>query len=396
MRLDPTVGGLSVLHVAPTIGRADGISTATLNMILAFQRAGLRASLLTAELPGTQLHNQVGRLDGANVLKASVPSPIGRYPFGFLRLLAKKAAEVDLVHIHGLWRYPTLVGGPALRRAGVPYVVSPHGLLMPEALGRHNVRKAVAYRFAEGRTLRRAALVIADGVREAEALRVWEPRLECAIVQLAVDTDAFAPGVDDRHGVSGASKHLLTVSRLHPLKRILELVEAFGRVAAVHRDWDLVIAGPEDDAGYRERIEVMASTLGISRRVQLVGRLEGAALVESYRAADVFVLPSTSESSGLSVVEALSIGIPVIATTGTPWAEITAERCGWWIDPGLEAMAAALDLAMKVEPRARQDMGVRARSLALRRYSLESLRGRLVNAYHRALANATSSQPERA
>ncbi|MDP9262081.1 MAG: glycosyltransferase, partial [Actinomycetota bacterium] len=121
----------AVLHVAPTIGRADGISTATLNMVLAFQRAGLRAGLLTATYPGVPLHAAVGQLADSTVLAAHGPRQPARYPFGFGGKLSDLAREFDLVHIHGLWRYPTLVGGRVLRRLRVPYVLSPHGLLMP-------------------------------------------------------------------------------------------------------------------------------------------------------------------------------------------------------------------------------------------------------------------------
>src|SRR5438132_9860273 len=132
----------TVLHVAPTIGRADGISTATLNMVLAFQRGGLRAGLLTGSYPGVPLHAELDRLAEATIIPARGPKPPAQYPFGFSGKLAALARRFDLVHIHGLWRYPTLVGGRLLRRLRAPYVLSPHGLLMPEALSRPAIRQA--------------------------------------------------------------------------------------------------------------------------------------------------------------------------------------------------------------------------------------------------------------
>lgn len=376
---------LSVLHVAPTIGKADGISTATLNMIVAFERAGLRAPLLTAAYDAIELNSQVGQLLEATVLRARAPSPIGKYPLGFVRHLIEMASQVDLVHIHGLWRYPTLVGAPALRRARLPYVVSPHGLLMPEAVGRHAFRKSIAYRMAEMRTLRAASLVIADGIREEQALSVLDRDARYAVVPLAVDTDRFAPSVDGYISLPDR-KHLLTVSRLHPIKRLVELVEAFGQVAHRHPEWDLIIAGPEDDAGYRRRIEATMVAVEVNERVQLVGRLEGEDLITRYRRADIFVLPSTSESSGLSLLEAMAVGTAVIATTGTPWSEIETEDCGWWVDPGVTALASGLDRAMSTSDDIRRAMGGRARRLALRQHSLNALRMRLLEAYGNALA----------
>lgn len=369
----------TVLHLAPTIGKADGISTATLNMVLAYQRGGLRAGLLTASYPGVPLHAEVERLAETTVLTARGPRPPAEYPFGFGGKLAELARQFDLVHIHGLWRYPTLMGGRVLRRLRVPYVLSPHGLLMPEARGRHALRKSVALALGESRTIRSAALIMADGARESEALHTFNPALRSIVVPLAVDTDLFRPS---RAGSTIAPRReLLSVSRLHPIKRLVELVRAFGQVAARHGDWDLLLAGPEDDSGYRREIVETASSFGLSTRVRLLGRLEGETLVARYRSADVFVLPSTSESSGLSLVEAMAVGVPVIATTGTPWDQIASERCGWWVDPGVDALARGLDQAMSAGPDQLGEMGARARQLAVREYSLDALRLRLFDAY---------------
>jgi glycosyltransferase involved in cell wall biosynthesis len=374
----------TVLHLAPTIGKADGISTATLNMILSFQRHGLRAGLLTASYPGQPLHVAVAHLDHTTVLPARGPRPPAQYPFGFSGRLADLGRQFDLVHIHGLWRYPTLVGGRILERLRIPYVVSPHGLLMPEARGRHSFQKSIALGLSEARMLRRAALIMADGARESEALRSFDPNLRSVVVPLAVDTDVFQPS--DAHRITGARRReLLSVSRLHPIKRLVELVCAFGQVAGRHPDWDLLLAGPEDDSGYRRQIEEAASSFGLSSRVRLLGRLEGAALIARYQAADVFVLPSTSESSGLSLVEAMATGVPVIATTGTPWEQIATERSGWWVDPGIDALALALEEAIAATTERRREMGSNGRRLAMREFSLDALRLRLVEAYREAI-----------
>jgi len=373
------------LHVAPTLGTADGISTATLNMVLSYQRRGMRAGLLTASYPGVSLHAELGRLADTTVLPVHGPKALARYPSGFIGTLGQLRREFDLVHIHGLWRYPSLVGGPLLRRLRVPYVLSPHGLLMPEALSRHSLRKSVVYRVAEKATLRGARLLIADGVREAEALSHLVPQLHCSLVPLAVDTDLFRPGEGPaRDGIR--RRELLTVSRLHPIKRLVELVQAFGRVSSRHSKWDLVIAGPDEDSAYRRRIEVTAASLRIADRVRMVGPLEGDRLVDRYRAAQVFVLASASESAGLTIVEALAVGLPIVATTGTPWKELLEARCGWWVDPEVDALADGLDEAMSMSDEMLVEMGRRARNLAVTTYSFAALRERLSRAYSDAIA----------
>jgi glycosyltransferase involved in cell wall biosynthesis len=232
---------------------------------------------------------------------------------------------------------------------------------------------------------------MADGVREAEALSRLVPELRCRLVPLAVDTDSFRPG-DGPANDTIRPKQILTVSRLHPIKRQVELVQAFGRVSSRFATWELVIAGPEEDPAYRRRIEVTAASLGIADRVRLVGPLEGQRLVDCYREAQVFVLASASESAGLAIVEALAVGLPVVATTGTPWRELVDGRCGWWVDPGVDGLTDGLDQAMSAGDELLSEMGRRARRLAVTRYSLDALRGRLSEAY----ADATAQRPHTA
>src|SRR5207244_10861728 len=139
---------------------------------------------------------------------------------------------------HGLWRYPTLVGTRVLRKERAPYVLSLHGLLMPEARRRHALRKLVALALSERRAIRGAALILAGGLGEAEALRSFDPTVRSSVVPLAVDTNIFSPSRDSLL-LSRHRREVLSVSRLHPIKRLVELVLAFGKVAPAHPNWDL-------------------------------------------------------------------------------------------------------------------------------------------------------------
>ncbi len=82
-----------------------------------------------------------------------------------------------------------------------------------------------------------------------------------------------------------------------------------------------------------------------------------ARLLES---SELFVFPTLSENFGIVVAEALSYGLPVIASTGSPWAEIATRGCGWWIDPSVDSLAAALDDALSERPRTTCDARCRS------------------------------------
>ena len=79
--------------------------------------------------------------------------------------------------------------------------------------------------------------------------------------------------------------------------------------------------------------------------------------LHEYRKASLYVLPSPSENFGMTVAEALSVGIPVIANKGAPWQELATYHCGWWVDLGSHALATAIAQAFNTAPLELNAMG---------------------------------------
>ena len=128
--------------------------------------------------------------------------------------------------------------------------------------------------------------------------------------------ERFRPGPKpdtllDRHGLRGR-RVLLTVSRLASTERYKghdQVIRSLGALSATHPDLVYVVAGDGDD---RARLEGLAHELGVSERVRFIGQVPDRDLPDLYRAADVFVMPSTGEGFGIVFLEALASGIPVI------------------------------------------------------------------------------------
>jgi glycosyltransferase involved in cell wall biosynthesis len=89
------------------------------------------------------------------------------------------------------------------------------------------------------------------------------------------------------------------------------LVEAFARIAREKPDVHLLIAGG-DEGGYRKKVEQWIRECGIENRVTFTGPLSGADRLRAYSGSDLFVLPSYSENFGMTVVEAMACGLPVV------------------------------------------------------------------------------------
>jgi glycosyltransferase involved in cell wall biosynthesis len=153
----------------------------------------------------------------------------------------------------------------------------------------------------------------------------------------------------------------LFLSRIHPIKGLLELVDAWGQVRPA--GWRMVIAGP-DEGGRRAVVEARVLAQGLASDFAFVGAVDGAEKTALYQSADLFILPSFSENFGVVIAEALACGVPVITTKGTPWAGLQTHRCGWWIDLGKDALVDALREATLTPAEVRQEMGERGRIYA--------------------------------
>jgi glycosyltransferase involved in cell wall biosynthesis len=191
----------------------------------------------------------------------------------------------------------------ALRRR--PYVAHFH--LDVDASGRLGRLFTVYKRRVLGAVLRRAAHVIVLSAEQAEfvAATYRVPRARLTILPNGVGAEFFA--ADRARPTADGATRLLFVGRLSTQKNVPRLLHA---VAAVRRPVELVLVGDGED---RALVEATIARLGLTN-VRLAGAARGGELVDWYRWADVFVLPSDKEGMPLVLLEAMAAGLPVVAT----------------------------------------------------------------------------------
>lgn len=140
--------------------------------------------------------------------------------------------------------------------------------------------------------------------------------LEAAKVLPNTVDERFSPGPEpeamiDRHRLRG-KKVLLTVSRLAASERYKghdRVIQAVSELRDIHPDLVYVVAGDGDD---RPRLEKIADELSVAEQVRFIGYVPDTEMPNLYRAADVFVMPSTGEGFGIVFLQALASGVPVI------------------------------------------------------------------------------------
>ena len=155
-------------------------------------------------------------------------------------------------------------------------------------------------------------------------------------------------------GILPEHKILLFMGRVHPVKGLEHLLNAWTGIYEKFSDWRLVIVGP-DEVGFLSKLQSMISNE--SSNVFFLDSIYGEKRWIAYANADLFVAPSDFENFGQSIAEALSAGVPVITTIGTPWKELKEKNCGWWIDPTPKSIANALQQAMSLSDSERKAKG---------------------------------------
>ena len=246
----------------------------------------------------------------------------------------------DLVHIHGIWDPRLHNVAKMCRAAKVPYIIAPRGMLEPWSLKQKWLKKRIARFLYQDKDLKCAAALHATAESEAEQFRKLGFRNPVVISPNGVNVPGNFNRVERAERVDGERKRVLFVSRMHPKKGVLELVEAWGRLGVRSqelgvRDWvvELVYTlNGEFEKAYEAKVKARVKELGLEDVFIFTGALDDEAKWEAYRRADLFVLPTYSENFGIVVAEALWVGVPVITTKGTPWSELEEYKCGKWID----------------------------------------------------------------
>lgn len=288
-----------------------------------------------------------------------------------------------LIHSHGLWLPVNHWAAVAARAQGAPLIIHPRGMLEPWALNNKVIKKQIAFALFQRRDLATARLLVATSDVEYENIRRLGFGMPVAIIPNGVALNVSAATATAKASRVASSRVALFLSRVHPVKGLLNLVQAWEQVAPV--GWRLCIAGP-DEAGHLQEVLSLVQELGVQDSVAYVGPVDDAVKSELYNAADLFVLPSYTENFGLVVAEALTHGLPVITTRGTPWNDLEKYDCGWWVDIGVDPLVQALRQAMALSDDERYTMGTRGREY-VRRYDWDDIAQQTIDVYRWVLGN---------
>lgn len=368
---------MRILHAIATMAaRYGGPSKACFEIARSTARRGHAVSIFTTDLGDPDPSDGA---DGAPVAHDGVT--IHRYPVRpprfwgtsprMARGLREAIPRADVVHLHSLYLFHDRVVGRECARSGVPYLVQPHGALDPWHYRHKRFRKRLVEAWFQDAVIRRAGAV---QFATEEEMRLARPRIfdaRAVVVPIGIEPDEYALPPRGRfravHPQIGDRPVVVFLGRLDAKKGLDIVVRAFSDVIRGGRDAHLVVAGPDD--GMRARLEAWIDAQGLRERTTLTGMVTGADKLALLADADLFVLPSWSESFGIAVIEAMACGLPVaISDRVSVRRAVEAAGAGWVTPVAAGPLRDAIVEALG-NPAEAREKGERGRALVAKRYA---------------------------
>jgi N-acetyl-alpha-D-glucosaminyl L-malate synthase BshA len=373
----------------PTFGGSGVVAT---EIGLALAARGCRVHVLSYEVPS--------RLDHfvENVLFHEVTTP--SYPLlehsPYTLALASKIVEVsryeglDVLHVH--YAVPHATSAYLARQILGPdaprIVTTLHGTDITLVGSDPSFLPITRFSIMESDGVTTPSAYLRDATHDLLDVPATTP---IEVIPNFVDTARFTPAprrtvaeVYPPFGAVGIAPAVLThVSNFRPLKRVDDVIRIFAEVhKRAGRPTVLMLVG---DGPERSRAEAMVRQLGLVGSVAFLGKM--VSFVEVLQASDVFLLPSESESFGLAALEALSCGVPVVASHVGGLPEVVPDgEVGYLAPVGDVATMAERVLRLLADPALHRRQSSAARALAVAQYQITPAVDRYQAYYERVLA----------
>ena len=314
-----------------------------------------------------------------------------RYGFapGLVRVLLD--ADLDILHVHGIWTFHALAAWIWMKRTGRPVIIAPHGMLEPWILQRSPRTKALVWRLYLGDLFRKCASVQALTHKEAQDVEAQIPGARTNVIahyvpmhrgeQPQVRPDWWQAGDEGR-------RVFIFLGRLHVKKGVMELCDAWEDLClaspALAARARMIFCGWNDGIeGFEDRVADLDRRFG---NIHFTGPQYGAQKWRTLESGSFMVLPSHSEGLPMSIVEAWSAGLPTIMTEACNLPDGCAAGGSLEVTHKGDSIRETIERAIAMSDEDLEVMRGAARGLVERQYSCEAIAGQLSQTYAQALS----------
>jgi len=351
--------------------RYGGSATAAYNVLKELSRRGHNITVLTTVVGSTATPPTVTReVDGITVhyLKGYFE---GAFLSQYLLRSLLEQPRPDLVHVNNYRNFPSDIVSLWAHKRSIPTVVSANGCIYAyRYMPSFPWTKKLLYQLHDtfvSTPVRKTTIALA--VSHAEVKHYEEfgvPSERIRVVPNGIDLDRFSPGASKSYLTSEfgpSSDSIGYVGRLDPIKGLLTLLKAFETVSLKTPGCKLVLVGP--DFGMKRTLLSVVDRRKLSG-VTFPGPVSYDRLPDVYRALDVVVTPSLFEIFGMSTLEAMACGKPVVSTRVGGMSDLIQEGYNGYLvgSEDDEALASRVNYLLQHKDSARR-LGENARKKAL-------------------------------
>lgn len=329
---------------------------------------GVDVTLMTIRSKNMNVH----ALEGTTArLKVLEPSFTRREIAQYL-----KDEKFHLIQIQSMWDWPYHKVMVEARKLGIPYIVTPRGMLEPWSLSQKKWKKKLAWWLYQRNDVQKSVCVFTTAKMEAEHVTNLGITTCKAVIPNGIETDSYPC----KTSVDVVKKQVLFLSRVHVKKGIEVLFEVWKQIHPDYEDWQLLVIG-NGEAEYIHSLENRVECLGLKESIKILPPVFGNDKIQIYQESALFCLPSYSENFGMVIAEAMSCGTPVITTTNCPWNILNDTKTGWCIDLNVDNLERALREALSMNPTELYDMGQKASKLIYENFDYRNVTRKTLKLY---------------
>lgn len=311
--------------------------------------------------------------------------------YGFLvttplrKLLTEKA---DIVHAYGFYITTSLVAMMIAKQRSIPFLLTANDATV--SLYGSPAKRAFSniFNLTLGKLLilNSAKLIAVSRTNAEDIAKVGATKEKIRIIPNGIKMERFVNANLDDRGKSGPI--VLYVGRISEDKGIECLLRAAPSVLRQFPNTEFLIVG--EDYGYLNNLKSLVNSLGIEKSVIFTGRLTNRRLVDVYRSADVFVLPSELEAFGIVVIEAMASGVPIIVSNCGGMKNIVEDGMNGLIFDVGDARQLADKIRLLIsDEELRSRLAENGRETVRERYTIEKVVDTLERLYEKTLNSAS-------
>lgn len=376
---------MKILHTITTLNKSwGGPSSCTYNLVKGLNGIGVKTDVLA--LKSNDPQDLIGTDPFIRYADWDIRTPL-YISKSYGDFLKGHADEYDIIHGNTIWLWTTHQACRAALKNRKPLVLSPHGMLYPQALKVSAWKKKIISPLFLRNDLRHADVLHVTSEQEAEHVRDFGLKNPIALIPNGLLVQEKPTLHDHTHN---GKLRFGFVGRINRIKNLDLLFEVWNKLGELTSNAELVIIGKDDDVFETElRRYAKANSLN---NIHFEGFLSGKKLWDAVSSLDCLVLPSKSENFGMVVTEALVRQVPVIASKGTPWRDLESYNCGIWCDSTINEMTQSIGRMITLTGDERKLMGERGRKLVIEKYTIDKIASHMRDLYSWILGEG--SRPE--